>query len=70
MNLIDYFEQRRPRTYMTEWHDRWVCVAVQRAYEERRNLIIEMPPRSGKSETSARQPAKAALSPLPLESTH
>lgn len=50
MNLIDHFEQRRPRQYMTEWHDRWVCALLQRALEERKNLIVEMHPRSGKSE--------------------
>jgi predicted phage terminase large subunit-like protein len=50
MNLIDYFEQRRPRQYQTEWHDRWVCTLLQRALEERKNLIVEMHPRSGKSE--------------------
>jgi len=50
MNLIDYFEKHRPRTYITEWHDRQVCFALQRAYQERKNLIIESHPRSGKSE--------------------
>ncbi len=50
MNLIDYFETRRPRAYETEWHDRWTCHVLQRAYEERKNLIIESHPRSGKSE--------------------
>lgn len=50
MNLIDYFEQRRPRQYVTEWHDRWVCTLLQRVLEERKNLIVEMHPRSGKSE--------------------
>jgi predicted phage terminase large subunit-like protein len=50
MTLLDHFESQRPKTYLTEWHDRWVCLALQRAYEERKNLIIEMHPRSGKSE--------------------
>ena len=50
MNLIDYFEHCRPRQYQTEWHDRWVCTLLQRALEERKNLIVEMHPRSGKSE--------------------
>lgn len=50
MTLLEYFEAERPRTYMTEWHDRWVCHALQRALEERKNLIVEMHPRSGKSE--------------------
>ena len=50
MNLIDYFEKQRPASYITEFHDRWVCLLVQRAQEERKNLIVEMHPRSGKSE--------------------
>ncbi|MBZ5569897.1 MAG: hypothetical protein LAN64_18865 [Acidobacteriia bacterium] len=50
MNLIDYFEQHRPKTYITEWHSRQVCRALQQAYESRQNLIIESMPRSGKSE--------------------
>ena len=49
-SLIEYFEAKRPRSYITEWHDRWVCHALQRALEERKNLIVEMHPRSGKSE--------------------
>jgi predicted phage terminase large subunit-like protein len=49
-SLIDFFEQQRPRQYMTEWHDRWVCAQLQRALEERKNLVVEMHPRSGKSE--------------------
>jgi predicted phage terminase large subunit-like protein len=48
--LLDYFEAKRPRQYGTEWHDRWVCLLLQRAYEERKNLVVEMHPRSGKSE--------------------
>ena len=50
MSLLEYFESERPKNYISEFHDRWVCLAVQRAYEERKNLIVEMHPRSGKSE--------------------
>src|SRR6266403_1204721 len=50
MNLIEYFERHRPKQYVTEWSTRWLCLAVQRAYEERKNLIVEQHPRSGKSE--------------------
>src|SRR5438105_8714783 len=48
--LLEFFEKRCPRHYTTEWHDRWVCALLQRALEERKNLIVEMHPRSGKSE--------------------
>jgi predicted phage terminase large subunit-like protein len=50
MTLLEYFEKQRPKTYVTEWHDRQICLLLQRAYEERKNLIIECHPRSGKSE--------------------
>lgn len=50
MNLLEYFEQQRPKNYQTEWVTRWLCLAVQRALEERKNLIIELHPRAGKSE--------------------
>src|SRR5947209_8265064 len=45
-SLIDFFEKRRPRHYTTEWHDRWICALLQRALEERKNLIVEIHPRS------------------------
>ena len=50
MNLLEYFEANRPKTYATEWGDRQICLVLQRAYEERKNVIIEAHPRSGKSE--------------------
>lgn len=50
MTLLEYFEQQRPKTYRTEWSTRWICLALQRAYNERKNLIIECMPRGGKSE--------------------
>lgn len=50
MNLLDYFERERPKAYITEWYTRWVCLLLQRCYEERKNGIIEIHPRGGKSE--------------------
>jgi predicted phage terminase large subunit-like protein len=50
MTLLEYFETQRPKTYRTEWSTRWICLALQRAYDERKNLIIECMPRGGKSE--------------------
>jgi phage terminase large subunit-like protein len=50
MNLIQYYEAKRPRSYETNWHHRWVCDILERAYTQRQNAIIEVPPRHGKSE--------------------
>ena len=50
MRLIDYYEARRPRTYVTNWHHRWMCDLLERAYVERKNVIFELPPRHSKSE--------------------
>lgn len=50
MNLLDYFERHRPKSYVTEWSTRQLCRAVQMAYEQRKNLIVEMHPRGSKSE--------------------
>jgi len=50
MNLIEFYEARRPRSYETNWHIRWMCDVVERAIRERKNAIIELPPRHGKSE--------------------
>jgi predicted phage terminase large subunit-like protein len=50
MNLLEYFEKHRPKSYVTEWSTRQLCRAVQMAYEERKNLIVEMHPRGSKSE--------------------
>lgn len=49
-HLIDYFEAMRPKSYVSEWGDRQVCMVLERAYNERKNAIIEAHPRSGKSE--------------------
>jgi predicted phage terminase large subunit-like protein len=50
MNLLAYFEKHRPKHYVTEWSTRQLCRAVQMAYEQRKNLIVEMHPRGSKSE--------------------
>src|SRR6266498_4085145 len=50
MRLLDYYEQKRPRTYMTNWHHRWSCDLLERAFIERKNVILELPPRHSKSE--------------------
>ena len=49
-SLLDFYERTRPRSYSTSWHHRWVCELLERAYLERQNLILELPPRHGKSE--------------------
>lgn len=50
MTLLDYYESKRPRSYETNWHHRHVCHLLERAYVERKNVILELPPRHGKSE--------------------
>jgi predicted phage terminase large subunit-like protein len=50
MTLLEYFERHRPKHYVTEWSTRQLCRAVQMAYEQRKNLIVEMHPRGSKSE--------------------
>jgi predicted phage terminase large subunit-like protein len=50
MTLLEFYESKRPRSYETNWHHRWTCDILERAYTERRNAIIEIPPRHGKSE--------------------
>ena len=50
MKLLQYYEARRPRSYETSWHHRWMCEVIERSYTERKNSIIEVPPRHGKSE--------------------
>jgi len=50
MNLLTYYEKNRPRSYETNWHHKWTCEVLERAYTERKNVIIEEPPRHGKSE--------------------
>jgi predicted phage terminase large subunit-like protein len=50
MTLLEFYESKRPRTYHTNWHHKWICDLLERAYAERKNVIIECPPRHGKSE--------------------
>ncbi|HLX83157.1 MAG TPA: hypothetical protein VKR59_04635 [Terriglobales bacterium] len=50
MTLLEYWEKNRPRNYQTTWVHKWICSLVERAYLERKNVIIEVSPRSGKSE--------------------
>ena len=50
MTLLEYYEVHRPRLYETNWHHRWMCQVLERAYRERKNCILELPPRHAKSE--------------------
>lgn len=50
MKLLEYYERKRPKSYETSWHHKWICDVLERAYRERKNAIIECPPRHGKSE--------------------
>jgi hypothetical protein len=50
MTLLEYYEAKRPRDYETNWHHKWICRVLERAYTERKNAIIECPPRHSKSE--------------------
>ena len=50
MTLLEFYEKRRPRAYETSWHHKWTCEVLERAHRERKNAIIEEPPRHGKSE--------------------
>ena len=52
MTLLEYYEKNRPRDYETNWHHKWICRTLERAYTERKNAIIECPPRHSKSEIS------------------
>jgi hypothetical protein len=52
MTLLEFYESKRPRTYETNWHHKWTCKVLERAAIERKNAIIEQPPRHGKSEIS------------------
>src|SRR5689334_14667573 len=49
-SLLEFYERKRPRTYSTNWHHRWICEVIERGYRERKNVIIEAPPRHSKSE--------------------
>jgi phage terminase large subunit-like protein len=50
MNLLSWYEKKRPRAYETNWHHRWMCHVLETAYRERHNAILELPPRHSKSE--------------------
>jgi hypothetical protein len=50
VSLLKFYEAKRPKSYETNWHHRWICDVVERAYRERKHAIIEVPPRHGKSE--------------------
>jgi hypothetical protein len=50
MRLLEFYERFRPPSYGTNWHHKLICRELERAYERRQNLIIECPPRHGKSE--------------------
>jgi hypothetical protein len=50
MTLLEYYEANRPRSYETSWHHRQMCWVLERAYRERKNCILELPPRHAKSE--------------------
>lgn len=52
MTLLEFYEAKRPRSYETNWHHRWICRVLETAAEQRQNAIIELPPRHGKSELS------------------
>lgn len=50
MTLWDYYKSKRPRAYTDNWHLRWIAEVIERAMIERRNVVIEAPPRHSKSE--------------------
>lgn len=50
MTLLEFYRRFRPRAYTDNWHLEQICYVVQRALEERKNAIIEAPPRHSKSE--------------------
>ena len=51
-SLWDYYVEKRPRLYTSTWHLRQMAHVLERAVTERRNAIIEAPPRHSKSEMS------------------
>jgi len=60
MRLIDFVEKQMPRNYQRPlpWHAKWLCDVLERAMRERKNAILELPPRHWKSElTSVYRPA-------------
>lgn len=50
MSLLEFYERFRPKSYKTNWHHRLIAEVLERAYTERKNAIIECPPRHAKSE--------------------
>jgi predicted phage terminase large subunit-like protein len=52
MRLYDYYRSKRPRGYTDNWHFKWMCEALERGLIERKNVILELPPRHGKSEVT------------------
>lgn len=50
MKLWEFYQKKRPRSYVDNWHLRWMCEAFERAVLHRRNVIIQAPPRHSKSE--------------------
>lgn len=51
--LIDFAEKYRPRAHKTHPHLRWFCSLLDRCTAERKNGMIETPPRTFKTEHAA-----------------
>lgn len=51
--LIDFVERHRPQAHKTQPHMRWFCSLLERCSRERKNGLIETPPRTFKTEHSA-----------------
>jgi predicted phage terminase large subunit-like protein len=52
MTFEDYLLEHQPRNYpkTLPWFVIWICRVIERAMRERKNVILELPPRSWKSE--------------------
>jgi hypothetical protein len=52
MRLSEFVEKNMPRTYQRPlpWHVRAICDVLERGHRERKNIILEVHPRSWKSE--------------------
>jgi predicted phage terminase large subunit-like protein len=52
MILKEFVEKKMPRNYQRPlpWHAQWVCDVLERGMRERKNVILELPPRHWKSE--------------------
>lgn len=51
MKLKDYVQRHQPRNYgPLPWHVRQLCHALERGMRERKNVLLELPPRFYKSE--------------------